>query len=189
MADFQKRLITVNRQLEKVERAQIAFLSEAILPVAKVDSCQGNPLKIYECLTNSSECKGKAQQLMNFILERVCPRFLPSSESCVIALSRELALHKLLLEVAMALRVEHAQDFIRFAAIDLSLTTQKFIAADPNPSVGLLELFKCALERCVISANDVSKLKEWLKDIEAESTLKIVQEFEKRYSLPAGTYS
>ena len=187
MADFRKRLIIVNRQLEKVERAQMVFLSEAILPVAKVESCQGNPLKIYECLTNSSECKGKAQQLMSFILESVGSPLLPSSESCVTALSLELALHKLLLDVAMALRVEHAQDFIYFAAPDLSQNAQNLNAADANPSVGLLELFKCALERCVISANDVSKLKEWLKEIKAESTLKVVQEFEKQNLLPAGT--
>ena len=176
-----------NRQLVKFERAQIVFLSEAILPVAKVESCKGNPLKIYECLTNSSECKGKAQQLMNFILKSVCSQFVPSSESCVTALSPELTLHKLLLDVAMALRVEHAQDFIYFAAPDLSQNAQNLNAADANPSVGLLELFKCALEQCVISANDVSKLKEWLKEIKAESTLKVVQEFEKQNLLPAGT--
>jgi len=191
MANVRKLLITINRQIPEVERAQTVFLSEAVLPVAKVASCNGNLSDIYECLRNSSEYKDMALHLMIFLLEIVsCPRFselLPFIKSCVTTPIPKLALRKLLVDVANNLHGSDAQDFIRFAASDLMLNAQSFFTADANHCIGLLELFKCSLKRRAISTSDVSKLKGWLEDIEDESTLEIVQEFDisKKLCLPS----
>ena len=182
MANVQELLITINRkQIQPVQRAQIVFLSESVLPVAKVARCNGHLLYIYKCLTSSHEWKDKALHLMTFFLRSVdCAghdELLPLIKAHVRVPTPKLALQKLLVDVANEMDDDDAQEFIDRVAPHLSLNPQNLIA-NHFMGLGLLELFRCALKQCVISTNDVSKLKGWLKEIKAESILDIVQEYE-----------
>jgi len=188
MANVRKLLITINRQIPEVERAQTVFLSEAVLPVAKVASCNGNLSDIYECLRNSSEYKDMALHLMTFFLESVsCPRYdelLQFIKSRITARIPKLALRILLMGIANNLG-EDAEDFIRLAASELQLNPRSFFTADANHCVGLLELFKCALKQRVISTNDVSKLKDWLMSIENNDVWEIFEKYDETLHLPS----
>ena len=182
-----KPLTDLKKQLSKVQVAQIEFLSEAVLPAAKVAECKGKLWEIYTCLCNSREHKNHSLHLMRYILESAdCPMLdelstkVKSSVTCVIP---KLALRKLLVDVANELN-ESAEEFIGYVAEDLEINAQKFQTQDAGHLEGLLELFKCALKQCFITVNDLSKLEEWLCKVNAESILNdIIEGFDPKMAL------
>ena len=197
MASLQKPLRDCMKQLSNVQVEQIGFLSEAVLPAAKVAQCKGNLWEIYTCLCNSHEHKKISLHLMLYLLESAdCPvdeisTKVKSSITCVIP---RLALRKLLVDVANELN-ESAEELIGYAAEDLKIYPQKFQTQDAGHRVGLLELFKDALKQCLITDSDLSKLKEWLHKVDAKSILNdIIKGFDPNLPLclpqhsPTGNY-
>ena len=193
-----KPLTDLKKRISKVQVAQIEFLSEAVLPAAKVAQCKGKLWEIYTCLCNSHEHKNHSLHLMLYLLESAdCPvdelsTKVTSSVTCVIP---KLALRKLLVDIANELN-ESAEEFIDYAAEDLEINTQKFQTQDAGHREGLLELFKCALKQCLISDHNLSHLKKWLRKVDAESILNdFIKGFDPKMALslpqqsPTGNYT
>jgi len=181
------------KQLSYVQVEQIGFLSEAVLPAAKVAQCKGNLWEIYTCLCNSREHKKYSLNLMLYLLESAdCPTLDELSTkvtSSVTHVIPKLALRKLLVDVANELS-ESAEEFIGYVAEDLKVNPQKFQTQDAGHRVGLLELFKDALKQCLITDSDLSHLKEWLEKVDAKSILNdIIKGFDPNMELSLPQHS
>ena len=193
MASLQKPLRDLKKRISNVQVAQIEFLSEAVLPAAKVAECKGKLWEIYTCLCNSREHKNHSLHLMLYLLESAdCPTLdelstkVTSSVTCVIP---KLALRKLLVDVANELN-ESAEEFIGYVAEDLEINPQKFQTQDAGHREGLLELFKDALKQCLITDRDLSHLKEWLVKVDAKSILNdIIKGFDPNMELSLPQHS